>query len=113
MRTLRLARCLGFGVMIAASLGFEPLDNCKLCHQTAPVPAGHAAVESVSWPVCATCHGLAPDATELNQVLVGMHATHVRKLSFDCAVCHAFSGSDERAAASQRLDRMLDQAATD
>lgn len=112
MSRFRLGKRLVLALMVFASLGFETLDNCALCHQAAPTPDEHLPMSSVSWPVCGTCHGSGVERDEANAMITGLHESHVGKQGFDCGVCHSFS-ADEEADARQRQGRMLENPASD
>lgn len=75
----------------------EPIE-CSACHDTAPVPAEHAAVASISADVCFSCHARQAD----DALFEALHTTH-QQLGLTCDGCHAVSDQGRLKASLETL----------
>ena len=69
--------------LVTATDAAEVESNCSMCHQQAPVPAGHPPVAETSVGSCGMCHAAAPEDGYFSVV----HTAHV-SAGLDCSSCH-------------------------
>ena len=93
-----------FGVLILAGLvtateAAEVESNCSMCHQQAPVPAGHPPVAETAAKSCGMCHAASGD----DGYFAAVHNAH-GNAGLDCSSCH---GDTANEALQQQLDALL------
>ncbi len=93
-----------FGMLILPGLALaveaaEVESNCSMCHQQAPVPAGHPPVAETSVKSCGMCHATSGD----DGYFAAVHSAH-GSAGMGCNSCHGDAANE---ALQQQLDELI------